>query len=84
MAMAKTPEMVAQENAVIQVALEDVTSAAKAYAQVSSANASKTGITESGEVTQSKRSLYLKSQRLIQAVRGPVDMIFCHQENVRS
>lgn len=82
MAMAKTPEMVAQENAAIQEALEDVTSAAKAYAQVSSANASNTGITESGKVTQSKRSLYLKSQRLVQAVRGPVDMIFCHAENV--
>jgi hypothetical protein len=84
MATAKTPEVVAQENAAIQVALEDVTSAAKAYAQVSSANAGKTGITESGEVTQSKRSLYLKSQRLIQAVQGPVDMIFSHQDNVRS
>jgi len=84
MATAKTPEMVARENAAIQEALENVTSAAKAYAQVSSANAGNTGIVESGEVTQSRRSLYLKSKRLIQAVRGPADMVFCHQEHVRT
>lgn len=83
MAMAKTPEMVAQENAVIQEALEAVTAAAKAYAHVSSANAGKAGLVEAGEVTVAKRSLHLKSQRLLQAVRGPVDMIASHQENVR-
>ena len=76
--------MVAQENAAIQQALEDVTSAAKTYAQISSANAGKSGIIEAGEVTESKRSLTLKSQRLLQAVRGPMDMATTHQENVRS
>jgi hypothetical protein len=83
MAMAKTPEAVAQENAAIQEALEDVTSAAKAYAQVSAANAGKTGMADFGQVVESKRSLHLKSQRLLQVVRGPADMVFSHSENVR-
>lgn len=82
MAMAKTPEMVAQETAAIQEALDTVTSAAKEYAQISLANVGKTGITESGTVTESKRSLRLKTERLLQAVKGPVDNVFRHQEGV--
>ena len=84
MATVNTPEMVAQQNAAIQEALEDVTAATKTYAQVFSANAGKAGIVEAGEVTASKRSLQLKSQRLLETVRGPVDMVISHQENVRS
>jgi hypothetical protein len=84
MATVNTPEMVAQENAAIREALEDVTAAAKAYAQVSTANAGKAAIVEAGEVTASKRSLQLKSQKLLETVRGPVDMVMVHQENVRS
>lgn len=84
MATVKTPEVVAQENAAIQEALEEVTAAAKAYAQVSSANAGKAGLVEAGKVTESKTSLHLKAQRLLQAVRGPVDLVTSHQENVRS
>jgi hypothetical protein len=84
MATVKTPEAVAQENAAIQEALEEVTAASKAYAQVSSANAGKAGLIEAGKVTESKLSLHLKAQRLLQAVRGPVDLVTSHQENVRS
>ncbi len=83
MATAKSLEMVAQETAAIQAALETVSAAAKEYAQVSVANAGKTGIIELGEVTEVKRTLHQKAHQLLQAVRGPVDMPFSHQENVR-
>jgi len=79
MATINTPEMVVQENAAIQKALEDVTAAVKAYAQISSANAGKAGIIEAGEVTESKLGLQLKSDRLLKTVRGPVDMVVSHQ-----
>jgi hypothetical protein len=82
--MEKTPEIVAQENAAIQQALEEVRLAAEQHAQVSTKNAGKTGITESGEVSESHRELFLKSHKLMRAVRGPVDMIFSHFENVRT
>jgi hypothetical protein len=84
MATVNTPEMAAQENAAIQKALEDVTAAVKTYAEVSLANAGKAGITEAGEVTESKLSLQLKSDRLLKTVRGPIDMVVSHQENVRN
>jgi len=83
MAVAKTPEMVAQEMAAIQEALDTVIAATKEYAQTSLANVGKTGIIESGDVTESKRNLHLKTERLLQAVRGPVDNMFRHQESVR-
>ena len=75
--------MVAQEMAAIQEALDTVIAATKEYAQTSLANVGKTGIIESGDVTESKRNLHLKTERLLQAVRGPVDNMFRHQESVR-
>jgi hypothetical protein len=81
--MAKTPQTVAQEDAAIQKALEDVRLAADEFSQISSKNAGKTGTVESGQVSESHRALFMKSYSLLRTIRGPVDMIWSHFESVR-
>lgn len=84
MAQPKTLEAVAQENASIQEALEEAFAAATAYADINIDNVGKPGISEIGDVSQAQRTLVTKANKLLQAARGPVNMIFSHFENVRT
>ena len=81
--MANTAESIAQQNAPIQQALKETSALAQEYSKISSKYADATGIRESGEVSQAHTALFLQTAKLLRTVRGPVDMIYSHFENVR-
>jgi hypothetical protein len=81
--MANTAEAIAQQNAAIQQALKETSALAEEYAKISSKYAGASGIQESGEVSQAHTALSQQTAKLVRTVRGPVDMLFYHFENVR-
>jgi len=76
----------AQDNAVKE-ALKDVTAAADQYYKLSAQSAGQNGVrrdgvNSAGELTVSHNQLFVKAMQLVRAIRGPVDMLFAHFENV--
>ena len=71
----------------IKKALKDVTTAADQYAKLSERSGGdngvvRDGVNSAGELTVSHNELSVKALQLICAIRGPVDMLFAHFENV--
>lgn len=79
--MANTPETIAQQNTAIKQALEETNALAERYSKISSRHAD-TSIQEPGEIGEVHTALSLQTAKLLRTVRGPVDMIFSHFENV--
>jgi hypothetical protein len=77
-----TPEAVAAQNAAIQRALKSVSSLADSYNGISTKNVGKEGMQEVGEVSEARNSLVMETWKLLRTIRGPVDTLFEHFENV--
>lgn len=82
--MEKTADSVAAEVAALRQSLSEVSAAVDRYAELATQNVGNKDVTASGDVSQSHRDLYLKSRRLLQTVRGPVDMVISNFEQVRT
>ncbi len=82
--MAAAPESIAQQNASITEALQKVSEAADVFANVASKNAGLTGLEPSGTVSEAKTTLVMETQKLLSTIRGPLDSVFVHFENVCS
>jgi hypothetical protein len=80
--MNKTPEMLADEHAAIDQLLKVVQDAADRYKKVSLTHAGQGDIAGMVKAHQAQTELTVNTQKLVAAVRGPVDMIFSHQEAV--
>lgn len=80
--MANTPETIAQQNAAIKQALDETNALAEMYSKISSAHAGASGTQEPGEIGKAHTALSLQTAKLLRTVRGPVDMVFSHFENV--
>ncbi len=80
--MATTPESVAQQNAKIAEVLQRVSKASDIFTDVASKNAGLTGLEVSGAVSEAKTTLVMETQKLLSTVRGPLDSVFVHFENV--
>ncbi|KAF2494859.1 O-methyltransferase [Lophium mytilinum] len=77
-----TTEAVAAQNAAIQTALEGVSSLADSYKDISTKNVGKHGLKDVGEVSEARNALVMETWKLLGAVRGPVDALFEHFENM--
>lgn len=82
--MEKTPESVAQEIASLKRMLASVSEAIDSYAEIATKNVGKKDLEALGEVSESHTSLFMVANELLRTVRGPLDMVFSHFENVRS
>lgn len=76
----------AQDDA-ISKALEDVTAAADRYSKLSAQSVAQNGVVRdgvnsAGRLTVSHNQLFVKAMQLVRTIRGPVDMLFAHFENV--
>lgn len=76
----------AQDDA-IKEALKDVTGAADQYYKLSAQSAGQSGVlrdgvNSAGDLTVLHNQLFVKAMQLVRAIRGPVDMLFAHFENV--
>ncbi|KAI9739699.1 MAG: hypothetical protein M1834_006418 [Cirrosporium novae-zelandiae] len=80
--MASPADAVAQHIAAIRKQLKHVTALVDDFAAISTKNAGNDGIVEKGEVTGSHTTLVQETHKLLNAVKGPLDTVFCHFENV--
>lgn len=82
--MAESPEQTAQRNAAIKQQLATVIALAEQYERISTQNAGKTGIEETKQVTSAHTALCAETQKLLRTVKGPLDSVWSHIENVRT
>jgi hypothetical protein len=82
--MEKTESAVAEEIAALRQTLSKVSSAIDSYAEIATRNVGDKSIAASGEVNEAHTALYMEARELLTTVRGPVDMVFSHFENVSS
>jgi hypothetical protein len=80
--MEKTVDSVAAEIAALKHSLREVAAAINKYADLAVQNVENKDVTASGSVSQSHKDLLLKTNNLLRTVRGPVDMVISHLENV--
>jgi len=80
--MEKTADSVAAEIAALKHSLTEVTAAVNEYAELAVQNVGNKDVMASGSVKQSHKDLFLKTNKLLRTVRGPVDMVTAHLENV--
>ena len=71
-----------QDESPITQALKDVTAAVEKYTAIVPTNAENASVTEKAEVSDAQTAMFRETTKLLLAVRGPVDMIFSHFENV--
>lgn len=79
--MANTPETTSEQNAAIKQVLEETNALAEKYFKISSKHANG-GIQEPADIGEVHTALSLQTAKLLRTIRGPVDMIFSHFENV--
>lgn len=80
--MEKTPESLAQEIASMRERLSKVSKAVDIYESVATQNLAKKDIKSKGETGETHVNLFMETDSLMKAVRGPVDMVFSNFENV--
>lgn len=80
--MEKTTESVVGEIAALRQALKDVSTAIDNYAEKAIQNVGNKSAEASGEVSELHKALFLKTSSLARTVRGPVDMLISHFEDV--
>ena len=80
--MKKTAESVAEEVRALKRMLGRVGAAINKYAEIATRNVGKKNMTGSGEISESHKALFLKTNKLLKTVRGPLDMAISHFENV--
>ncbi|KAG4027317.1 hypothetical protein MFRU_031g00650 [Monilinia fructicola] len=79
--MEKTPESLAQEIASMRERLSKVSKAVDIYESVATQNLAKKDIKSKGETGETHVNLFMETDSLMKAVRGPVDMVFSNFEN---
>ncbi|KAL1966237.1 hypothetical protein VTN77DRAFT_4789 [Rasamsonia byssochlamydoides] len=78
-----SPEEVSLQNAAIRQQLAHVTSLVEEYIEISTLNAGKTlTIQEHGEQSRIHTIVVQETYKLLHAIKGPLDTVFCHFENV--
>ena len=78
-----TPEAVAQQNAAIRAQLAHVTTLVEQYTSITAENAGKTlTIAENGRQSGVHTDVVRETYKLLHAIKGPLDTVFCHFENV--
>lgn len=77
-------QAVAQQNAAIKEQLARVSSLVAQYTTASAANAGKKTLTveEQGEQSRNHTAVVQETHKLLHAIKGPVDTVYCHFENV--
>lgn len=80
--MEQSPESLAQEIAIMREQLSKVNKAIDLYESVATQNLGKKDTQSKGETSEKHVDLFMETDRLMKAVRGPVDMIFSNFENV--
>ncbi|PGH32250.1 hypothetical protein GX50_04981 [[Emmonsia] crescens] len=78
-----TPQAVAQQNAAMKAQLAHVTSLVEEYCNLSTSLAGKVlSIEESGKQSGIHTTVVQEAHKLLHYIKGPVDTLFCHFENV--
>lgn len=80
-----SPEAISQQNAAIREQLSLVSSLVEQYTATTAANAgnSKTlTVQEHGEQSRIHTAVVQETQKLLHAIKGPVDSVYSHFENV--
>jgi hypothetical protein len=80
--MEKTPESVAAEISALKQSLSEVSTAIDAYAEIATQNVGNKDSKALGEVKESHKALFLKTNALLMTARGPVDMLMANIEKV--
>ncbi|ESZ91778.1 hypothetical protein SBOR_7848 [Sclerotinia borealis F-4128] len=76
-----THESLAQEIATMREQLSKVSQAIDIYETVATRNLIREDIKSKGETSEKHVKLFMETDRLMKAVRGPVDMVFSNFEN---
>lgn len=74
--MAENSDQIIQQNAAIKQQLATVIALAEQYEKASTQNSTK-------EVTSAHTALCAETHKLLRTVRGPLDSVWSHFENVR-
>ncbi|KAL1966251.1 hypothetical protein VTN77DRAFT_4604 [Rasamsonia byssochlamydoides] len=80
--MAANAEQIAQQNAAIKQQLATVIALAEQYEKLSTQNAGKSDVEGTKEVSSAHTALCTETQKLLRTVRGPLDFVWSHFENV--
>lgn len=80
--MEKTPESVAAEISALKHSLSQVTAAIDEYAEIATQNVGIKNSKALGEVSESHKTLILKTNTLLTTVRGPVENLISNIQNV--
>ncbi|KAK2744921.1 hypothetical protein FQN55_006483 [Onygenales sp. PD_40] len=79
-----SPEAVAQQNAAMKAQLAHVTALVEEYCNISTAQAGKEcTLEEKGKQSSDHTRIVQETHKLLHAIKGPLDTVFCHFENVR-
>lgn len=78
-----SPEAVAQQNAAMKSQLAHVSALVEDYTQISTENAGKSvSIEENGKQSAAHTAVVQETYKLLHAIKGPVDSVYSHFENV--
>jgi hypothetical protein len=80
--MRSSPEAIAKQIPLIEEALKSVTSATETFKTVTTEHAGATGFVAAGKVGEAHGALVQSAMKLLNAIRGPVDAVTVHAENV--
>lgn len=79
-------EAVSKQNSAIKAQLAHVTSLVEEYCKLSTANADKSALTVEEQGLQSEvfTNTVQEAHKLLHTIKGPLDTVYCHFENVSS
>lgn len=77
-----TAQSIAERVASLKGMLSQVSTAIDHYAEIATKNVGARSIAQSGEIAEAHTALFMETNKLLRGVRGPLDMVFTHFENV--
>ena len=80
--MRSSPEAIAKQIPLIEEALKSVSSSTETFKNVTAEHAGVTGFVASGKVGEAHGALVRSAMKLLNAIRGPMDSVTVHGENV--
>jgi hypothetical protein len=80
--MRSSPEAISKQIPSIEEALKSVTNATATFKNVTAEQAGAVGFVASGKVGEAHGALVRSAMKLLNAIRGPMDSVTVHGENV--